>query len=249
MVKNFVAGGAAINQLAAAIDAELRVYELDLAHPTDDFTQGPAMSEARAANAIAYGMMAVEPGIDVLCLGEMGIANTTTAATLCAALFGGSGADWAGPGTGVTGAALARKIAVIDEALAHHRRRSPSTIRSPCWPRWAARSWRPSPAPCWPPGMGRIPVLLDGYACTAAASVLYAADRRALDHCLVAHRSAEPGHTRLLQAIGQRPLLEIDMRLGEASAAALAVPLLKAAAACHNGMATFAQAGVSGKGA
>ena len=97
--------------------------------------------------------------------------------------------------------------------------------------------------------IGHIPVLLDGYACTAAASVLYAADRRALDHCLVAHRSAEPGHTRLLQAIGQRPLLDMDMRLGEASAAALAVPLLKAAAACHNGMATFAQAGVSSKDA
>jgi nicotinate-nucleotide--dimethylbenzimidazole phosphoribosyltransferase len=79
--------------------------------------------------------------------------------------------------------------------------------------------------------------------------VLYAADSRALDHCLVAHRSAEPGHTRLLQAIGQRPLLDMDMRLGEASAAALAVPLLKAAAACHNGMATFAQAGVSSKDA
>ncbi len=114
MVKNFLDGGAAINQLAAAIDADLRIYELDLAHPTDDFTQGPAMSETRTANAMAYGMMAAEPGIDVLCLGEMGIANTTTAATLSAALFGGSGADWAGPGTGVKGAALTHKIAVID---------------------------------------------------------------------------------------------------------------------------------------
>ena len=95
--------------------------------------------------------------------------------------------------------------------------------------------------------MGRIPVLLDGYACTAAAAVLHAVDRHALDHCLVAHRSAEPGHRRLLEAIGQRPLLDMDMRLGEGSAAALAVPLLKAAAACHNGMATFASAGVSGK--
>ena len=108
MVKNFLAGGAAINQLAAAIDADLRIYELDLAHPTDDFTQGPAMSEARAANAMAYGMMAAEPGIDVLCLGEMGIANTTAAATLSAALFGGSGADWAGPGTGVAGKEIGR---------------------------------------------------------------------------------------------------------------------------------------------
>ena len=95
--------------------------------------------------------------------------------------------------------------------------------------------------------MGRIPVLLDGYVCTAAAAVLYAADRHALDHCLVAHRSAEPGHTRLLDLIGKRPLFDLDMRLGEASGAALAVPILKAAAACHNGMATFASAGVSGK--
>src|SRR5262249_15842657 len=121
MVQNFLAGGGAINQLSAAIDADLRIYELDLEHPTDDFTQGPAMSEARAAKAMAYGMMAAEPGIDVLCLGEMGIANTTTAATLCAALFGGNGADWAGPGTGVQGAALTNKIAVIDEALTRHK--------------------------------------------------------------------------------------------------------------------------------
>src|SRR6476661_8433487 len=120
MVKNFLNGGAAINQLAAAIDADLRIYELDLAHPTEDFTQGAAMSEARTSNALAYGMTAAEPGIDVLCLGEMGIANTTTAAALCAALFGGTGADWAGPGTGVQGAALSNKIKVIDEALAHH---------------------------------------------------------------------------------------------------------------------------------
>ena len=104
MVQNFLKGGAAINQLAAAIDADLRIYELDLDHPTEDFTQAPAMSEARAANAMAYGMMAAETGIDVLCVGEMGIANTT-AATLSAALFGGTGEDWAGPGTGVQGAA------------------------------------------------------------------------------------------------------------------------------------------------
>src|SRR3569623_1351878 len=107
MVKNFLSGGAAINQLAGAIDADLRIYELDLEHPTEDFTKAPAMSEARAANAMAYGVM--------------GIANTTAAATLCAARFGGTGADWAGPGTGVHGAALGNKIKVIDEALAHHR--------------------------------------------------------------------------------------------------------------------------------
>jgi nicotinate-nucleotide--dimethylbenzimidazole phosphoribosyltransferase len=249
MVKNFLSGGAAINQLAGSIDADLRIYELDLAHPTDDFTKGPAMSEARAANAMAYGMMAAEPGIDVLCLGEMGIANTTTAATLSAALFGGTGADWAGPGTGVQGKALAHKIVVIDEALAHHRalinQRDPLALLAAV----GGEELAAIAGAVLAARMGRIPVLLDGYACTAAAAVLHAIDRHALDHCLVAHRSAEPGHTRLLEAIGQRPLLDFGMRLGEGSAAALAVPLLKAAAACHNGMATFAQAGVSSKNA
>ena len=152
MVKNFLSGGAAINQLAGSIDADLRIYELDLDHPTDDFTKGPAMSEARAANAMAYGMMAAEPGIDVLCLGEMGIANTTTAATLCAALFGGTGADWAGPGTGVQGKALGaqdrrHRRGAGAPSRAHRR----SAIRWPCWRPSAARSSRPSPAPCWPP--------------------------------------------------------------------------------------------------
>ena len=247
MVKNFLNGGAAINQLSAAIDADLRIYELDLEHPTEDFTQAPAMSETRAANAMAYGMMAAEPGIDVLCLGEMGIANTTTAATLCAALFGGTGTDWAGPGTGVKGAAFANKIAVIDEALARHKAaiaaREPLTLLAAV----GGEEFAAIAGAVMAARVGRIPVLLDGYACTAAAAVLYAVDPHALDHCRVAHRSAEPGHTRLLQAIGQRPLLDMDMRLGEASAAALAVPILKAAAACHNGMATFADAGVSGK--
>jgi nicotinate-nucleotide--dimethylbenzimidazole phosphoribosyltransferase len=247
MVKNFLNGGAAINQLAAAIDADLRIYELDLEHPTEDFTRAPAMSEARAANAMAYGMMAAETGIDVLCLGEMGIANTTTAAALCAALFGGTGADWAGPGTGVAGAALANKIAVIDEALARHKAavaaHDPLTLLAAV----GGEEFAAIAGAVIAARQGRIPVLLDGYACTAAAAVLYAMDRQALDHCRVAHRSAEPGHSRLLQVIDQRPLLDLDMRLGEASAAALAVPILKAAVACHNGMATFAEASVSGK--
>jgi nicotinate-nucleotide--dimethylbenzimidazole phosphoribosyltransferase len=247
MVQNFLKGGAAINQLAAAIDADLRIYELDLAHPTEDFTQAPAMSEDRAARAMAYGMMAVEPGIDVLCLGEMGIANTTSAAALCAALFGGAGADWAGPGTGVSGSALSHKITVIDEALARHKKALAEHDPLALLAALGGEEFAAIAGAVLAARMGRIPVLLDGFACTAAAAVLHALDRRALDHCRVAHRSAEPGHKRLLEAIGQRPLLDLDMRLGEASAAALAVPILKAAAACHNGMATFAEAGVSGK--
>jgi nicotinate-nucleotide--dimethylbenzimidazole phosphoribosyltransferase len=96
--------------------------------------------------------------------------------------------------------------------------------------------------------MGRVPVVLDGFCATAAAAILYAADPRALDHCVAGHLSAEPAHRRLLEHIGQRPLLDLGMRLGEASGATLALSILKAAAACHSGMATFAEAGVSGPG-
>src|SRR5947208_15661717 len=101
MVQNFIAGGAAVNQLCRAVDADLRVYEMNLDTPTADIVDGPAMSGDECAHAIAYGMMAVEPGIDVLAVGEMGIANTTVASALCMGLFGGTAADWTGPGTGV----------------------------------------------------------------------------------------------------------------------------------------------------
>jgi len=121
MVANFTAGGAAVNQLCLAADAELRVYEMELENPTADFSAGEAMSEADCAKAFAYGMLAAEPGIDLLGLGEMGIANTTSAAALCCALFGGGAREWAGPGTGVVGEALARKITVVDEAMKLHR--------------------------------------------------------------------------------------------------------------------------------
>jgi nicotinate-nucleotide--dimethylbenzimidazole phosphoribosyltransferase len=194
---------------------------------------------------MAYGMMAVEPGNDVLALGEMGIGNTTSAATLAALLFGGGADEWVGPGTGVAGEALARKKAAVDDALARHR----GEITDPfdALRRVGGLELAAIAGAVMAARLARVPVVLDGFACTAAAAVLFAADRRGLDHCLVAHRSAEPGHTRLLERIGQAPLLDLGMRLGEGSGSTLALALLKAAAACHNGMATFAQAGVSGK--
>jgi nicotinate-nucleotide--dimethylbenzimidazole phosphoribosyltransferase len=243
MVANFVAGGAAVNQLCQTVDADLRVYEMALETPTQDFTTAPAMDEAECAKAMAYGMMAVEPGIDVLALGEMGIANTTAAAALCCALFGGGAAAWVGPGTGVAGPALRHKIAIVEEALALHR---PSlgdpfeTLR-----RLGGLELAAIVGAIMAARLARVPVVLDGYACTAAAAVLFAADPHALDHCIVAHRSTEPGHALLLERIGQVPLLDLGMRLGEASGATLAVAILKAAVACHTGMATFAEAQVS----
>jgi nicotinate-nucleotide--dimethylbenzimidazole phosphoribosyltransferase len=246
MVQNFIAGGAAVNQLCRVVDADLRVYEMNLDTPTGDIVDGPAMSEEECARAIAYGMMAVEPGIDALAVGEMGIANTTVAAALCMGLFGGEAAAWTGPGTGVAGAALDNKRAVVAAAVARHRQNpgdSLETLRGLGGLEFAAMAGAILAA-----RMGRVPVVLDGFCAGAAAAVLYAADPRALDHCVAGHVSAEPGHRLLLERIGKPPLLDLGMRLGEASGATLALGILKAAAACHSGMATFADAGVSGPG-
>ena len=244
MVANFRAGGAAINQLCLLQDADLRVYEMALETPTEDFTKNAAMNEADCARAMSYGMMAVEDEIDILCLGEMGIANTTSAAALCHGLFGGQAADWTGPGTGVAGDALAAKTAIVSEAVKLHR----TALDDPfeLLRRLGGQELAAIAGAVLAARIGRVPVILDGYACTAAAAVLYCIDEHALDHCIVGHRSAEPGHGRLLDAIGKRPVVELDMRLGEGSGAAVALGVLRAAVVCHAGMATFEQARVDG---
>jgi nicotinate-nucleotide--dimethylbenzimidazole phosphoribosyltransferase len=243
MVANFEAGGAAINQLCAANGAELSVIALDLANPTADFTEGPAMDEADCLDALWQGAAAVDEGADILILGEMGIGNSTVAAALAAALFGGPAAEWVGPGTGSDKAGMSRKAEVIERGLKRHAgviSNAPAVL--------AALGGREQAAICGAvlaARAARIPVILDGFICTAAASVLYATDKRLLDHCLVGHASAEPGHRKLLAAIHKRPVLEFDMRLGEGSGAALALGIVRSALACHNGMATFGEAGVS----
>ncbi len=244
MVQNFVAGGAAVNQLCTMVGGDLRVYELALDQPTGDFTQGPAMSEEGCLKAIAYGMAAVEDGIDVLALGEMGIANTTSAAALSYALFGGNVEDWVGRGTGVDDDGLARKVGVVEEAIEFHGQ----TLEDPleALRRLGGLEFAAIVGAIIAARMAHTPVLLDGYACSAAAAVLARIDRRLLDHCQVSHRSTEPGHGRLLKEIGKRPILDLDMRLGEASGATLAISILQAAALCHEGMATFEEAKVSG---
>jgi nicotinate-nucleotide--dimethylbenzimidazole phosphoribosyltransferase len=245
MVQNFLNGGAAVNQLCRAVDADLRVYELALEEPTADFTRGAAMTDEECALAIAYGMTAVETGIDLLAVGEMGIANTTSAAALCCAIFGGEAEQWVGPGTGVAGEALQRKLAAVAEGVGRHR--AESTEPFELLRRLGGRELAAIVGAIMAARQARVPVILDGYATTAAAAVLFAADPRALDHCIVAHRSAEPGHGRLLGKIGKPALLDLGMRLGEASGATLAIAVIKAAVACHTGMATFAEAGVSEK--
>lgn len=246
MVANFQNGGAAVNQLCEVADADLRVYELDLENPTADFTQGPAMGEEECCRAMAYGMMAVESGVQLLALGEMGIGNSTAAAAICCALFGGEARDWAGRGTGVDDAGLARKVAAIEAGLAANPQAKDDPFEA--LRRFGGYELAAIAGAVLAARMGRVPVLLDGFACTAAAAVLHKADRRALDHCMVAHRSVEPGHGRLMEAIGKAPLLDLGMRLGEGSGAALAITIVKSAVACHAGMATFSQAGVSDRG-
>lgn len=242
MVANFEAGGAAINQLCAANGAKLSVISLSLDTPTQDFTQAPAMSTAETLAAINTGAAAVNPKADILLLGEMGIGNSTIAAALATACFGGDAEGWVGAGTGSDADGMALKARVIRDGIALHGTDDPMHIL-------AALGGREQAAICGAVLAARaagVPVLLDGYICTAAVAPLHATDPALLDHCLVGHASAEPGHRKLLGAMGKTPVLDFAMRLGEGTGAALALGILRSALACHNGMATFADAGVSG---
>ena len=247
MVANFEAGGAAINQICAVVGARLKIVPLALDRPTADFTDQPAMEESACVAAINAGMAAVDDGVDILCLGEMGIANTTSAAALACALFGGAAADWVGAGTGVDDAGVERKRAAVEAAMATHG----EALADP-WEalrRVGGRELAAIAGAVLAARLKRTPVLLDGYVCSAAAAVLAAAtaDGHGLDHCQLAHLSVEPGHRRLAEKLNKTPLLDLAMRLGEGTGAALAAGLLRAAVQTHNGMATFADAGVSGK--
>lgn len=243
MVANFEAGGAAINQLAGAFGATMSVVALDLDEPTADFTESPAMSEAAFVAAMAAGWRAVDPGAGVLVTGEMGIGNTTSAAAVAAGLFGGGARAWVGRGTGVDDAGLVRKREVVDAGLARHagalddplavlRCLGGREIAAMAGAILAARHH-------W------VPVILDGFICTAAAAVLERARPGALDHAIAGHLSAEGAHRDLLERLGKEPLLSLGLRLGEGSGAALAIGVLQGAVACHSGMASFAEAGVA----
>lgn len=243
MVANFAAGGAAINQLARVAGSSLDVIALDLDRPTADLTADPAMTEADFLAAVRAGWEAVRPGTDLLCLGEMGIGNTTAAACLAAALFGGGGRIWAGRGTGLDDSGLARKQAVVDRALARH----PASLADPLSVAMTLGG-RETAALLGATLAARhigVPVLLDGFVCVAAVAPLPKLAPDALAHTQAAHVSAEAGGPPLLESLALEPLLSLNMRLGEASGAVLAVPLLRAAIACLEGMATFDEAGVA----
>lgn len=242
MVANFRAGGAAINQLARVAGASMGVHALHLDRPTADFTEGPAMSEAEVVEALWTGWEAVDAAADLLVVGEMGIGNTTSAAALACALYGGAAEDWVGRGTGVDAAGLARKAAVVAAGVARHGGADPlEVLRCLGGREIAAMAGAMARARSL-----RLPVILDGFIACAAAAVLDRAVPGSLDHAVAGHRSAEGAHGALLDRLGKEPLLDLGLRLGEGSGAALAISIVRAAAACHSGMATFAEAGVSG---
>ena len=245
MVANFSSGGAAVNQICSANEIGLKVFELALELPTGDITREPAMDEATCAATMAFGMEAIAGGTDLLCIGEMGIGNTTVAAAIGCGLYGGEPSDWVGPGTGVDDEGLARKADAVARAIALNEGQLDDPLE--VLRRLGGREVAAMAGAIIAARFERIPVLIDGYVATAAAAVLHALDPESLDHCMAAHRSAEPAHGRLLERIDKKPLLDLGMRLGEGSGAALAVATVKTAAAVHSGMATFAEAGVSDK--
>ncbi|NOD29865.1 nicotinate-nucleotide--dimethylbenzimidazole phosphoribosyltransferase [Ruegeria sp. HKCCD6228] len=241
MVMNFEHGGAAINQLARAAGATMNVHALDLDNPTADFTQAPAMTEAELLDALRTGWQAVDPQADLLVVGEMGIGNTTPAAAIACALFGGDAADWTGRGTGVDDAGLSNKTRVVAEGVALHKSEDGLEILRCLGGREIAAMAGAIAAA----RILRIPVILDGFICTAAAACLWRLSDTALDHAVAGHQSAEAAHGAVLAKLGKEPLLSLGLRLGEGSGGALAINILKSAVACHSGMATFAEAGVS----
>lgn len=245
MMENFAAGGAAINQICATFGLGLKVFELALDIPTGDITEGPAFDEAACAATIAFGMEAVAGGTDLLCLGEMGIGNTTIAAAIYHGLYGGKAADWTGRGTGVDDAGLKRKTAAVEKAVTLHRAHLGDPLE--LLRRLGGREIAAMLGAILAARMERVPVILDGYVVTAAAAILHAIDPASIDHCLAAHVSAEGAHAEVLRRLGKKPLLDLGLRLGEGSGAALAAGIVKAALACHADMATFAQAQVPGK--
>ena len=242
MVMNFEAGGAAINQLATFAGATLDVVPLDLDRPTQNFVTQPAMSASDLSDALRTGWASVRSQADLLVVGEMGIGNTTSAAAIAALLLGGDPAGWVGRGTGVDDAGLRRKIDVITAAVARHQDNAgPLDVLA----RVGGREIAAMVGAMAAARVSGIPVILDGFIASAAALVLHELSPSNLDHVIAGHQSAEIAHRKVLLHMGKKPLLSLGLRLGEGSGAALAINIVAAALACHSGMATFAEAGVS----
>ncbi|PWE79561.1 nicotinate-nucleotide--dimethylbenzimidazole phosphoribosyltransferase [Bradyrhizobium sp. SUTN9-2] len=260
MMTNFAAGGAAISVLARELGSSLEVVDAGtLAEAqiagivtdkprsgTRDFSVEAALTPAELAFAFEAGQRAVvraEAGRpDLLIFGEMGIGNTTTSAAIAASLLGVSAGEIAGSGTGVDAAGRAHKARVIDAAIARHGVAGAAVEKILCAVgglEIAAISGAIIAA-----AQRRIPVLLDGFIVSVAALAAVRLNPSCQPFLLPSHQSAEQGHRLVLRALNVQPLISLDLRLGEGSGAAIALPLVRSACALHNGMATFAQANV-----
>jgi nicotinate-nucleotide--dimethylbenzimidazole phosphoribosyltransferase len=235
MVELTAAGGAAINQFCIASDLGLKVFDLALDLPTGDITEEAALDERNCAATMAFGMEAVAGNIDLLCIGDLGVGNTTVAAALFAALLGGSGGEWVGSGSGADDTMMGRKAAVVDRALALHGNHLKDPLEA--LRRVGGREFAAIAGAILAARMQKVPVVLDGFATTAAAAVLHAVNPSALDHCVLAHLSAEHGHARAAEKLGLRPILDLKLHHGEGTGAALAAGIVKAAALSLSGMA------------
>ena len=264
MVRNMLAGGAAINVLAKHLGADLKVVDIGVANPlqglsgllprkvkpgTNNMSKGPAMTEEEAIQAIQVGVelanAAAEEGVTLLGTGEMGIANTTPSSALYAVLIPCPVIEVTGRGTGIDDAGLKNKIEVIERSLSvnGHRLKNPLTtlaavggleIASICGLILAAAG-------------RKLPVVVDGFISSAAALVALRLSNSVKDYLFFSHCSAETGHRTFFDRMGIRPILDLDLRLGEGTGAALAMHIIEGAVKIYNEMATFDSAGISGK--
>ena len=243
MYQSYLDGGAGFNAMCKAMDVPYDIYPIELDRPTEDFTQIAAMSEADVVAAINVGLAAVKPGTSVFCPGEMGIANTASAAAILVALYKGTAAEWTGAGSGVSGAHMRRKVEVVQKGVDLHTQDDPDPLE--ILRRLGGRELAAMTGAILAARMQRVPVLIDGFLCSTAGAVLAAMRADALDHCQFSHASAETGHAPLMQKLGGKPLLDLDMRLGEATGAVLASGMLRTAVAVHTELLTFEEARVT----
>ncbi len=241
MVDAIRGGVATIAVLAREVGATLDLFDVGVGRPTGNIRLTDAMSDDEFDEAVAAGAAAVESvDADLLVVGEIGIGNTTAAAAVAAAVLGGDAEDWVGPGTGVVGAALARKCDVVQAAL---ERVGPVTPLE-ALRRLGGRELAAMAGAVAAARHRRVPVVLDGFISTAAVAPLAVARPGSLHHCIAGHCSAEPGHRRALQALGLDPLMRLDLRLGEGSGALVAVPIIRMAVAAVVEVATFGEWGL-----
>jgi len=245
MVENFKQGGAAINQLCKLSNIALSVIPINLEKPTKDFSEEKAMNLSETLSAMQLGYNSVPKKCDLLLLGEMGISNTTSATAIACALFKTSVKKWTGLGTGISEKNLKNKISVIQKGLKLHGKKFDSVIEIlSCF---GGREMAAIVGSIIAARVRGIPILLDGFVSTASAATLTIFNKNILEHCLISHLSSEPGHKGIILKLKKEPILDLNMRLGEASGGGVASLIIKAAVVTHNKMATFSEAGVSEK--